>query len=168
MRLPRSAVASGTLAVALGAAGLIRAAVPVPVASGSPAPAAAPIVVTGAYVRAPVPPTRIAAAYFTVYNTTGSADRLGAVTTGAGATALIHTVASDGSMTAAPNGVRIPAHGKLVLATGGAHVMIEHLFGTLAAGQTVNIELDFDNAGTVDVTAPVIAVGAPVPPGGHS
>jgi copper(I)-binding protein len=73
-------------------------------------------------------------------------------------------------MQVATNGVRIPAHGSLVLTTGRAHVMIEHLFGKLVAGQSVNIELDFANAGSIDVAAPVIAVGAPVPTdsGGHS
>jgi copper(I)-binding protein len=171
MRLPWPAVVGGTLVVALGATGLVRGAVPQSLASGSSGPSAAgPIVVTGAYVRAPVPPTQIAAAYFTVNNTTGTDDRLLDVSTGAGATAEIHSIAADGSMQVATNGVRIPAHGSLVLTTGRAHVMIEHLFGKLVAGQSVNIELDFANAGSIDVAAPVIAVGAPVPTdsGGHS
>jgi copper(I)-binding protein len=166
MRLPWPAVLGGTLVVALGAAGLIRAAVPQSAAASPDAPSAAgPIVVTGAYVRAPVPPTQIAAAYFTVYNTTGTADRLESVETGAGATAELHTVQPDGSMDAAANGVVIPAHGTLVMTTGKAHVMIEQLFGKLTAGQSVNIELDFQRAGSINVVAPVIAVGAPAPGG---
>jgi copper(I)-binding protein len=130
---------------------------------GSTQSAAGPIVVTGAYVRAPVPPTQIAAAYFTVYNTSNADDRLSDVQTGAGADSVLHTVAPDGSMSAAANGALIPAHGRLVLSTGKAHVMIEHLFGKLVAGQTVNLELDFQKAGSIDVVAPVIAVGAPAP-----
>jgi copper(I)-binding protein len=166
MRLPWPAVLGGTLVVALGAAGLVRAAMPQSVAAGNDAPSAAgPIVVTDAYVRAPVPPTQIAAAYFTVYNTTGTDDRLVSVETGAGATAELHTVAPDGSMSAAANGAVIPAHGTLVLSTGKAHVMIEQLFGPLTPGQTVNIELDFQLAGSINVVAPVIAVGAPAPGG---
>jgi copper(I)-binding protein len=62
----------------------------------------------------------------------------------------------------------IPAKGSVSLATGKGHVMIERLFGTLRAGQSVNIELDFAHAGSVNVVAPVVAVGAPVPIGGHS
>ncbi|MDT4933978.1 MAG: periplasmic copper chaperone, partial [Pseudonocardiales bacterium] len=122
---------------------------------------AAPIVVTNAYVRPPVPPTDVAAAYFTVYNTTDREDRLIAVATGAGATSVLHTA----GMTAAANGAVIPAHGSLVLSTGHGHVMIEQLFGKLRPGQTVNLDLTFENAGSIPVTAQVIAPGAPAPTG---
>ncbi|MCW2598104.1 MAG: periplasmic copper chaperone [Pseudonocardiales bacterium] len=164
MRLPWPAVVGGSLVVALGAAGLIRGAMPQSAASG-PAPSPGSVVVTGAYVRAPVPPTQSAAAYFVVYNTTAHDDRLQRVVTGAGATAVLHTEV-NGQMTATGSGVVIPAHGSLVLSTGNGHVMIEHLFGPLTAGQDVNIELDFQIAGPINVTAPVIAVGAPAPTGG--
>ncbi len=166
MRAPWPAVVGGVVVAAVGAAGLIRGAVPQSSASNS-APSQ-PIVVSGAYVRAPVPPSDTAAAYFTVTNATGSPDRLSGVQTGAGAEAVLHTVGPDGSMSAAANGVVIPAHGSLTLSTGKGHVMIEHVFGTLKAGQHVNLELDFDDAGPIDVVAPVVAVGAPVPTGGHS
>ncbi len=164
MRLPWPGLAAGVVVALLGVTGLIRGAMPQSSASG-PTAATDPIVVSGAYVRAPVPPTQTAAAYFTVRNTTGTPDRLTGVLTGAGASAELHTMAPDGSMSAAVNGVRIPAHGSLVLSTGKAHVMIEHVYGRLVAGQHVNIELDFSNAGPIDVVAPVIAVGAPAPTG---
>jgi hypothetical protein len=159
-------VAAGAVVAALGAAGLIRGAVPQSLASNSGAPSTAgPIVVTNAYVRPPVPPTKTAAAYFTVYNTTGTPDRLLDVVTGAGATAVLHTTDSKGNMVAAPNGAVIPAHGTLVLSTGKGHVMIGQLFGTLKAGETVDLALDFQRAGTINVVANVIAVGAPAPGG---
>jgi hypothetical protein len=161
MRLPWPAIFGGSLVAVLGAAGLIRGAVPQ--SSAAPQAATDPIVVTNAYVRAPVPPTTNAAAYFTVYNTTGSPDRLTDVQSGAGATTVLHATNANGSMSAAANGVVIPAHGSLVLSTGNGHVMIEHVFGTLAVGETVNLELDFANAGSIDVVAPVIAVGTPAP-----
>lgn len=164
MRLPWPAVVGGTLVAALGATGLIRAAMPQAAPGGSAGPSAAgPIVVTGAYVRAPIPPTSTAAAYFTVYNTTGQPDRLLSVQSGAGADSVLHTVNPDGSMSVSPDGALIPAHGTLVLTTGKGHVMIEQLFGPLVAGQTVNMELDFQNAGPIDIVAPVIAYGAPAP-----
>jgi periplasmic copper chaperone A len=115
------------------------------------------------YVRAPVPPTKIAAAYFTVYNTTAKPDRLIDVASGAGATAVLHTTGDNGDMTAARNGAVIPAHGSLTLSTGKGHVMLEQLYGTLKPGQQVNLELDFAAAGSIDITAPVVAVGAAVP-----
>jgi len=170
MRLPWPALAGGMVVTALGAAGLIRGAMPQPAAAtGDDTGVSAPIVVTGAYVRAPVPPTKSAAAYFTVYNTTGTPDRLLSVETGAGATAVLHTVGANGSMTVSPNGAVIPAHGHLTLSTGHGHVMIEQLYGTLKSGQQVDLELDFAKAGSINIAAPVIAAGAPVPtPSGAS
>jgi periplasmic copper chaperone A len=159
-------VVAGALTIAVGAAGLVRSAVPERAAASTSSSSAA-IVVTGAYVRAPVAPTDVAAAYFTVRNTSSTPDQLTSVETGAGATAVVHAVNSDGSMSAAAT-LTIPAKGSVTLATGKGHVMIEKLFGTLRAGQSVNIELDFAEAGSVDVVAPVVAVGAPVPVGGHS
>jgi copper(I)-binding protein len=123
-----------------------------------------PIVVTDAFVRPPVPPSPYAAAYFTVYNTTSVPDSLVSVSTGAGATAVVHVLV-DGQMTAVTGGVTIPAHGSLVLSVSKGHVMIGDLFGPLKAGQTVNLELTFANAGPVNVVAPVIPLGAPTPTG---
>jgi hypothetical protein len=157
-------VAVGGVALAvLGAVGLIWGAVPIR-SGGNSASSADPIVVTNAYVRPPAPPNNSAAAYFTVYNTTGTPDRLVSVTTGAGATSVLHTA----GMKPDPNGIVVPAHGKLVLSTGDGHVMIEQLFGPLLPGETVNMNLQFENAGVVPVTAKVIALGAPVPTGGSS
>jgi periplasmic copper chaperone A len=167
MRIPLSTLLAGVAVALIGGAGLIRGAVPLGVASGGGSSGSAPIVVTGAYVREPAPPTDAAAAYFTVYNTTGTDDRLLSVVTGAGRTSTLHTLV-DGRMTAAANGAVIPAHGTLVLSTGTGHVMIENLFGTLKPGQSVNLALTFATAGTITVSAPVIALGAPAPTGSNS
>lgn len=166
MRLQWQAVAVGVAAAVIGATGLVRGLTPdTPGGAHSALPTGVfpRISVSGVYVRAPVPPTKIAAAYFTVYNTTDSADRLISIETGAGATAVLHQVNPDGSMSASPSGAVIPAHGHLVLTTGKNHVMIENLFGKLVAGQTVNLELDFQNAGAINLIAPVIAPGAAAP-----
>jgi copper(I)-binding protein len=162
MRLPWGAVVAATTVAVLGCAGLVRAAVPQTIASGGGTGTSPPIVVTGAYVRQPAPPTDAAAAYFTVYNTTATDDRLLSVVSGAGATSVLHTLV-DGRMTVTANGAVIPAHGKLVLSTGGGHVMIENLFGDLVPGQNVNLQLTFAHAGPIEVSAPVIALEAPAP-----
>lgn len=162
MRMPWQALAGGLVLAVIGTAGLVRGAQPV--ATSTPPSNAPPIVVSNAYVRAPAPPTDAAAAYFTVSNTTGTNDRLESVSSGAGATTVLHT---SGMKTVA-GGVVIPAHGKLVLSTGKGHVMIQQLFGTLKAGQSVNLALSFAHAGEIEVSAPVIALGAPVPTGGTS
>ena len=159
----RGGVVLGVALASIGAAGMIRASIPQSIATTG-STGADPIVVSGAYVRPPAPPTQLAAAYFTVYNTTGVDDRLTSVVTGAGATAVLHTLIG-GVMTAVSGGVTIPAHGSLVLSTGSGHVMISDLFGPLKPGQSVNIDLTFQNAGQITVTAPVIAFGAPAPTG---
>ena len=162
MRFSLAAVAGGTLVVALGAAGLIRGAMPQPAAGAASPSGGGTISVVGAYVVAPVPPVKLAAAYFTVYNTTSSADELQSVQTGAGSTAQLHVLVG-GVMSAVDGAVTIPAHGSLTLSVGKGHVMIGGLFGTLKPGQTVDMELQFRNAGVVQVTAPVVAVGTGPP-----
>lgn len=163
MRMPWPAAVGGVLVVALGAAGLIRGAVPQSSSTGPSGPVVhgPPVVVSNAYVRPPVPPNTSAAAYFTVDNETGQADRLVSVTSGASEMAMLHTA---GMTTSGP--LVIPAHGRVQLSTGHGHVMLMHVFGTLKPGQTVSLQLTFEHAGTVSVAARVIAVGAPDPTGG--
>ena len=161
-RPPVAAFAAGIVAV-LGLAGLIRGAVPQAAVSAGGA-ATDPIVISGAYVREPASPD-VAAAYFTVYNTTGTADTLISVESGAGEDAVLH---SDGAMTVTSGGLGIPAHSSVTLSPGKGHVMIEHLLGPLRPGQFVNLQLSFANAGPVNVSAPVIALTAPAPTAGAS
>ena len=162
-RVSPIALVVGALIAAVGVLGLVRGAVPSAPAGemASGMAAASPITVEGAYVREPASPD-VAAAYFTVYNTTGQPDTLISVTTGAGEQATLH-LDKGGTMTTADGGITVPAHGSVTLKAGTGHVMIQKLFGPLRAGQTVNIELTFAINGTVLVTAPVIGVLAPTP-----
>jgi copper(I)-binding protein len=164
MRIPWPGVAAGVVAIAVGTAGLVRGSVPQSSGAASGPSSANPIVVTGAFVRPPLPPSKNAAVYFTVYNTTGKPDRLQAVTAAIGTDAVLHTA----GMTNDPNGVVIPAKGHLALSVGHGHVMIEGVTTRLAPGQQVNVELDFENAGPVDVSAPVVPLGQPTPSGAPS
>lgn len=163
-RPPATAFAAGIVAV-LGLAGLIRGAVPQTAVSAGGA-ATDPIVVSGAYVREPASPD-VAAAYFTVYNTTGTADALTSVVSGAGEDAVLHAD-TNGSMTVTAGGLPVPAHSSVTLSPGKGHVMIEHLLGPLRPGQYVNLQLTFAKAGPVNVSAPVIAINAPAPTAGAS
>jgi copper(I)-binding protein len=123
--------------------------------------------VSDAYLRQPVRGSTTAAAYFTVYNTTAKPDTLLSVTSGAGASAVLHTYV-NGRMTAARDGAVLPAHGSLKLSTGHGHVMIQQLYGPLTVGSSVDLQLTFSRAGTLDVTAPVIALTAAPPTGAPS
>ena len=107
MKISAFAVAAAVLVAGLGVAGFA-------VGQTSPSRAATSggpgqVSVVGAYVRAPVPPTKLAAGYFTVYNTTSSPDRLLSVQTGAGASAVLHVGSATGAMTAVgAGGVAVP------------------------------------------------------------
>jgi copper(I)-binding protein len=123
------------------------------------------ITITGAFVREPASPD-VAAAYFTVHDS-GHADTLVSVVSGAGQQTTLHQDKGT-SMIDVPNGIPIPADSAVSLTTGGYHVMISQLIGTLKAGQTVDLQLNFAKAGTVNVVAPVIGVLAPAPTQGAS
>ena len=148
-------VAAVVVAVA-GVAGLARGATPQSTSAGGGTTGSPPIVVTGAYVPQPASPD-VAAAYFTVYNTTAVADTLVSAASGAGEEATLH-LETNGSMTDTPNGIVIPAHGTVAFKPTTGHVMIEKLFGTLLPGETVDLDLTFANAGQVVVEAKVIGI----------
>jgi copper(I)-binding protein len=85
----RTSLIVGLVAVVLGLAGLVRGSVPL---STNDQGSSAPVSVVDAWVAAPVPPTKAAAGYFTVYNNSGSDVELLKVTTSAGATNTLHTM----------------------------------------------------------------------------
>ena len=96
------------------------------------------------------------AAYLTIENK-GGADRLVGVRSSTG-TATLHESLMEGSvMRMRPvdleQGLAVPSNGKLVLAPGGLHVMVEGLTRPLVAGDRISMTLLFDKADpeTVDV-----------------
>ncbi|SOD75081.1 hypothetical protein SAMN05892883_4285 [Jatrophihabitans sp. GAS493] len=127
--------------------------------AGASAGIGGPMEVTGAYVQEPASPD-VAAAYFTMRNTTGTDDRLVEVVSGAAESTSLHT---DSSMSVAAEGVPVPAHQSVSLSVGHGHVMMQPLLGPLLPGQTVNLILRFQNSPSLTLAAPVIAIGAPVP-----
>ena len=159
---PRFSLVAAGVVVLLGLAGLVRGAVPQSAPKPASTTATAPIVIGGAYIREPANGVN-AAAYFTVFNTTDAPDTLTTVVSGAGAQTTLHSEVANGNMTIDANGLVIPAHGSVSLSPGKGHAMIEKLYGALKPGQTVNLSLTFAKAGTVLVTAPVIAIAAAAP-----
>ena len=93
-------------------------------------------------------PRDLAAVYLTIYNTTGTDDTLNSVTSGSGEETSIHSEVNS-SMVENTSGLVIPAHSSVVLKPTTGHIMIQKLYGSLVAGQTVNLELDFEHAGPV-------------------
>nr|MDQ2959297.1 copper chaperone PCu(A)C [Actinomycetota bacterium] len=140
MNRPPLSLVAAAVVVLVGLAGLVRGALPQPMAPSSmPAAQGEPIVVAGAYVREPANGIN-AAAYFTIYNTSDTADVLETVASGAGAQTTLHTEDASGAMQATSGGLTIPAHGSYSLSPGKGHVVIEKLYGPLKAGQSVNLQ----------------------------
>jgi copper(I)-binding protein len=136
------------------------------VLAGSGSASVGALRVFGAYVREPAAPD-VAAAYLRVTNTGDVDDVLLAVTTPLAMGELHRGVVHDGKRGMEPvASVPVPAGGTTVLRPGELHVMLMHVRTPLHRGMTVPLTLRFAKAGTVTVTAPVLAdQGAPTPTG---
>lgn len=141
--VPVLLIAAGAVAVVAVSAAFLR------------APSGPRLRVTGAYVPAPASPD-VAAAYFTITDAGDTADELTGVTSDAGQ-AMAHRT-TGGRMVMAER-VPVSAHGRLVFAPGGYHVMIEHPVRRLRPGDRVTLTLEFRRSAPITVRAPVEPIG---------
>lgn len=145
--------AFGALALGAAASGLLLTGC----GSTTAAPAAAPasparISVTGAYIPLPASPD-VAAAYFDLGNSGGSADRLTGVSTPAAQSAALNESTTTSMQTV--SSVEVPAHGGARFARGGTHVMLMGLTSVPKLGQTIELTLTFEHTGKITVRATV-------------
>lgn len=131
--------------------------------AASPSPG---ITVTGAWARAASAAAGAGAAYATITNAGSAADALIGASSPAAATVEVHETMEMGSPDASGGGmmgmqpvarVEIPAGGSLQLKPGGYHVMLVGLVRDLAVGDTIDLTLKFERAGTITVKAQVRA-----------
>ncbi|CAL9494497.1 hypothetical protein SUDANB132_03310 [Streptomyces sp. enrichment culture] len=106
--------------------------------------------VDSAYMPQPV--SDMAAGFLTITNDGDTGDRLTSVTSDLGEVTVHETV--DGAMQEV-EALDIPAHGSLVLESGGNHLMFEQLKQRPKQGQKVAVELRFDRSDPVTVEIPV-------------
>lgn len=111
------------------------------------------LAVSGAYVKEPPMPD-MAAGYFTIANTGGKADTLTGVTSDIAEHATVHTTKANGAMAEA-GPLAVPAGDRLVLRTGGYHVMLMDLKRKPKTGDTVTLTLRFATSSPITVQAPV-------------
>ena len=100
----------------------------------------------------------MSAAYFSVANRAGAQDALLSVTSPAASIAQVHQTVVDGSGTAAMrpvDRVELPAGETVEFKPGSYHVMLMGLSKDLPAGSTVELDLVFEHAGRVVVSADV-------------
>jgi copper(I)-binding protein len=141
---------------------VLAAAVIVPAAVGA-APAT-PIAVVGAWIR-PAQVGMNSAGYMTLVNR-GLADRLIGASSPVAAQVSVHRSLEIGgvmTMRAIPV-LDVAGGGRVSLAPGGLHLMLEGLRRPLAPGQRVPVTLIFAKAGRVRITL-IVRVGAPAMPG---
>lgn len=119
---------------------------------GSEAASAPELSVGAAYMPRPVS-AGMAAGFLTVTNDGGTADELTSVTSRAAGEVTVHETV-DGAMREAGR-LTVPAHGRLVLESGGSHLMFEGLRKRPEEGDTVPVELRFARSGPVTVDLPV-------------
>jgi copper(I)-binding protein len=121
-------------------------------ASGSSGPAK--LAVSTGYIPQPLL-TDEAAAYVTVTNTGGTDAQLTSVSTPLAASVTLHT--TTGTTMRQVGALTVPAGGKLVLGTGGDHMMLENLTHKPSVGEQITLLLHFTHASpaTVTVTVPV-------------
>ncbi|MEV5660554.1 copper chaperone PCu(A)C [Streptomyces flaveolus] len=119
--------------------------------SGSGGASAAELSVDAAYIPQPVSDT-MAAGFLTITNKGDAEDELTSVTSAAGEVTVHET--AGGTMKQVDR-LPVPAHGELVLESGGNHLMFEKLKHRPEQGETVSIELHFSHSDPVTVEMPV-------------
>jgi putative copper resistance protein D len=118
------------------------------------------LTITRAYI--PQPASRsVAAAYFTITNN-GPADRLLSVRADGVDSATLHRYETHPGgleqMVELPRGATVPAHGRLTLAPGSFHLMLQHLDVRLRAGTVERLTLRFAHAGSTTLAVPVVGL----------
>jgi copper(I)-binding protein len=116
--------------------------------------------------------SKVAAGYVTIRNTGTEPDRLLGASADAAGRAEIHESVSKGKtveMRPLPKGLEIPPNATVELKPGGSHLMLIGLTRPLRKGEQLKGTLNFEKAGTVEVTFDIEAMGARAPGhGGHT
>jgi len=118
------------------------------------------IAIEGAYAYEPVLGD-VGAVYLTIVNDGAAADTVVGVEVGGALVAMIHEQVSVGDRMEMRHvgPLPVPAAGRVELAPGGYHVMIEGMEHPPAAGDTLDVTLRFARAGSVTARAPVLPYG---------
>ncbi len=114
-----------------------------------------------AWTRQTAPGQANGGGFMTISNAGGQADRLVGGSSPAAARVEIHTMSMDGGimrMRPLPDGLAVPARGRLELKPGSYHIMLIGLKAPLKLGTTVPLTLRFQRGGAVTVQLKVEAI----------
>jgi len=127
-------------------------------AAGGAASASGELRVLGA-VSHPTHGAPVGVVYLRIENDGSQADRLVAVESSAAGSAQVHETVFQGDAVRMVRRaeVEIPPGARIVFEPGGLHIMLTGLDEPLRAGQAIPLRLDFERAGTLRLSVPVLA-----------
>lgn len=121
------------------------------------------IMVTEPFARETPPNAKVGGAFMTITNH-GDANRLiGARSKSAGMVQIHnHTMDDQGvmRMREVEGGLPVGHHETVTLEPGGLHVMLINLKAPLKKGETVSLTLEFEDGTDLEVTVPIVSIGA--------
>lgn len=128
--------------------------------------------ISGAFTRATLPSQPVGGGYLVITNTGSDDDRLIGGTASFAGDVQVHEMAMANdvmTMRELSDGLVIPAGETVTLQPGGYHIMFMALNAALVEGEHVDVTLEFERAGTIDIEFAVTAAGARSAPGhdGH-
>lgn len=127
-----------------------------------------PLVLSDGFSRATLPNAPVAGGFVTIQNTGDADDRLIGASSAVAGHMEVHEMAMIDNvmkMRELKDGLPIPAGQTVMLKPGGFHVMFIDLKGALKQGETINVTLTFEKAGSVEVPLVVGAPNAKAPAG---
>jgi periplasmic copper chaperone A len=122
--------------------------------------------ITAPWARATPKGASSGAAYMTITNNGKAPDRVSCVSSDASAQCQIHTMTTEnGVMKMRPveGGLEIKPGETIMLKPSSFHVMLVNIKHPLEQGNVVKATLKFENAGTINVECPIVAIGAAAP-----
>ena len=115
------------------------------------------MIINDAWVREVPPGSSVSAAYMTIQNK-GNDDQLIAISSDFSETAELHTSKVDDSGVATMemiNVLDIPSGKTVELKPGGMHIMLIGIKEPLVGKESVNLKLEFNQAGDIQIEVPV-------------
>jgi periplasmic copper chaperone A len=118
------------------------------------------LLIEEAYVRGLPPSVKNTSAYMTITNTSDTSMVLTGAKSDIAESVMVHRTESNEGMMSMHHmmSAEIPAHGQLVLETGGVHLMIMGLKSPVSPGDIIEITLSFDDGAEQAVSMPVKSV----------
>lgn len=121
------------------------------------------IIVEQGWARLEPDQSSAAKIYLTIHNKSNNDDYLLAVDTPAAMLAIIH----QANQQPVPGGLTMPSHSEVVMRPANYHIMVSKLSQSVRPGSNLPIRIVLRDAGSFDLSVPVLEVGASDPPVTH-